>query len=935
MTIYFLFAFSTLHFLNDATSRYFIDFYNDDYNPITSPIDICFDHFGTYVLTKCNVSHPNVHLLIKEDHGTNRFCNSSNPNITVYTKHLNETSDDTIIGPYSFNCIGEDNYVEYTLFATQDRCEFSLQNTTLPKDMRYGIDYVQRYYVPDICVSATTFKLMYECNAFFFALYVDVYPLDPCDRSQQRIMELSPSTRCSNRYNFPSRMTKCIKDGVTITMDSHNLSFEAPLLLQNEREALIDIWAINTDYGANGGWTGCDEQWNLTRIAMEGTIYQNDGYTDICQVLSRTDEQTGKVIIYGLNFTSTKLSGTIPESICYLKDLELIRLHERHLSGSIPECVGHDLLHLEIIDIKQTPTTPYLNGTLYNGTIPWMTGSIPLNIGNLPNLWYFSLVQTKINGSLPHSICNMSFSFAYNKTYDNASYSRIYINIEDTYLSGTIPDCFPPHNNTLPHIHNLQIQNNAFLTGTIPSSICHLQNIAELSFIDNERIHGSIPSCFGDIDVREFHFFGMQSITGTIPHGIYCRRKLMILSILHNVNMDRQTVPDCFSDPKDVLGWVWLQNSNFYGTFPALPPATKKWSPLLIFNIADNEFEGTVSDIFGAMFSGNLNTSYLMSVVLDNNNFYEEDIGDFLEFLWTKAPHLSYLSIANNPNIHGTIPNVGNVTASFLATATSSTSFIAHNCDLYGTLPQSLHFTNLDFLTLQNNRLSGVIPTHFKNYRSNLGQYQSVVLLGNLFWEHGVEGIPKWIDSPLKNAANLYYPNTAQNQSIFMVIMGGLCIIAVCSETIYNRICHQQYEDSQDTFEFFHNMEFLEKRLTDSRMLLIVFALIIFYPFVARFYYTVPYESLFSIAYYYHSKKKFAWIDWILLILAAIYHFMVLLIVTNLVHDKRQHLSAQMTQSDQERTDNDAEIVEDEDPHLKIIKYRAVWDVIYFVFWVF
>ena len=57
-----------------------------------------------------------------------------------------------------------------------------------------------------------------------------------------------------------------------------------------------------------------------------------------------------------------------------------------------------------------------------------------------------------------------------------------------------------------------------------------------------------------------------------------------------------------------------------------------------------------------------------------------------MEFIYTNwTSSLELFSISNNINIKGTIPKINNVTGAI---------FLADNCDIYGTIPNRLKFSN-------------------------------------------------------------------------------------------------------------------------------------------------------------------------------------------------------------------------------------------------
>ncbi|MFI3315330.1 MAG: leucine-rich repeat domain-containing protein, partial [Rikenellaceae bacterium] len=104
-------------------------------------------------------------------------------------------------------------------------------------------------------------------------------------------------------------------------------------------------------------------------------------------------------------------SGSIPESIGNLANLEYLYLNSNNLSGSIPESIGN----LENLDVL------YLS---YNN----LSGSIPESIGNLTNLTALYLGYNELSGVIPESFGNLV----------NLKTVYLYYN----YLIGPLPEAF-------------------------------------------------------------------------------------------------------------------------------------------------------------------------------------------------------------------------------------------------------------------------------------------------------------------------------------------------------------------------------------------------------------------------------------------------------------------------------------------------------------
>lgn len=128
-----------------------------------------------------------------------------------------------------------------------------------------------------------------------------------------------------------------------------------------------------------------------------------------------------------------QITGTIPESFGWLRDLTVVDLHSNNLQGTVPYFrYGKKLVELQLQsnflsgDITQLAehhglTTIVLSGNRFNGSLPvgfgdmpgltmldvainQFTGSAPADLGNASNLEYLNLYGNQLTGTVPPSI---------------------------------------------------------------------------------------------------------------------------------------------------------------------------------------------------------------------------------------------------------------------------------------------------------------------------------------------------------------------------------------------------------------------------------------------------------------------------------------------------------------------------------------------------
>ena len=137
-------------------------------------------------------------------------------------------------------------------------------------------------------------------------------------------------------------------------------------------------------------------------------------------------------------------------------------LNHNQLSGSIPDSLG-DLTNLERL---------YLNHNQ-------LSGSIPDSLGDLTSLTELRLDHNQLSGPIPDSLGDLT------------SLERL--ELGNNALSGSIPDSL----GDLTRLQELRLQRNQ-LTGPIPDSLGDLTGLERLE-LGNNALSGSIPDSLGDL----------------------------------------------------------------------------------------------------------------------------------------------------------------------------------------------------------------------------------------------------------------------------------------------------------------------------------------------------------------------------------------------------------------------------------------------------
>ncbi|KAK4340773.1 hypothetical protein RND71_039274 [Anisodus tanguticus] len=199
-----------------------------------------------------------------------------------------------------------------------------------------------------------------------------------------------------------------------------NLQFSS-----SERSILLDL---------KQHWSDSEflQSWNLNSSACNwsGVSCINDG------------------VVTELHLGGKKIGGTIPSTICLLKNLTLIDLSNNNISGTIPgELFGmNQLLNL------------YLNGNMLSGEMPKQ-----IQASQLRNL---NLSENYLNGLIPDEMFQL--------------HHLRHLSLSSNYLSGVIPDEM-----NLFSLYDMDLSHNQ-LTGSIPKGFWNLPGLDALDLSYNQ-----------------------------------------------------------------------------------------------------------------------------------------------------------------------------------------------------------------------------------------------------------------------------------------------------------------------------------------------------------------------------------------------------------------------------------------------------------------
>lgn len=285
------------------------------------------------------------------------------------------------------------------------------------------------------------------------------------------------------------------------------------------------------------------------------------------------------------------INGSLPPSICKLKNLKALDLSNNGLSGMVHGCfMTSNLLLLDLSSNKFSGMFPYSSGNLssvqqlyltnnnFEGCMPTVlrnstsltfldlegnkfSGNIPTWVGdNLGNLQFLKLRGNFFNGTIPLSLCLLTYlqvmDLAHNQlegnilpnlnnfsvmtgkmSNPNGVDSCVASNIYCNYMQKTIRQYFKLQDldYSLPQLRlmvNIDLSKN-YLVGPIPSEITTLKGLVGLNLSHN-NLTDTIPTKMGEIEALQSLDLSFNQISGPIPKSMSKLSFLGVLRLSHN-----------------------------------------------------------------------------------------------------------------------------------------------------------------------------------------------------------------------------------------------------------------------------------------------------------------------------------------------------------------------------------------------------------------
>ncbi|ONM42197.1 LRR receptor-like serine/threonine-protein kinase GSO2 [Zea mays] len=265
-------------------------------------------------------------------------------------------------------------------------------------------------------------------------------------------------------------------------------------------------------------------------------------------------------LLQTLVMSSNQIGGTIPKSICKLKNLSFLDLSNNLLEGEIPQC--SDIERLEYCLLGNNSLSGTFPAFLRNCTsmvvldLAWnnLSGRLPSWIWELKDLQFLRLSHNSFSGNIPSGITNLSFLqyLDLSGNYFFGVIPRHLSNLTGMTMKGYYPfDIFDKtvskfddiwlvmtkgqqlkYSREIAYFVSIDLSGN-YLTGEIPLGITSLDALMNLNLSSNQ-LGGKIPNNIGAMRLLASLDLSINKLSGEIPWSLSNLTSLSYMNLSYN-----------------------------------------------------------------------------------------------------------------------------------------------------------------------------------------------------------------------------------------------------------------------------------------------------------------------------------------------------------------------------------------------------------------